>query len=213
MGKEAPHELTAYIECAPDESIKFEMDKDTGFLSVDRPHKFSSVCPTLYGFLPETYCADNVARLASKHMEGIVGDGDPLDICVLSSRPVNHGDLLVKCRPVGGLRMIDGGEADDKIIAVMKDDAVYGDWTEITDMPESLLNRIIHYFLTYKQQPGEKVSKVSIPETYGRATAHEVILASLHDYEAKYSNLRDLLTQTIFKAVLSSGGTFSDDDA
>ena len=183
-------------------------------MKVDRPNKFSSVTPVNYGFLPCTYCGPRVAELCTK-ATGIEvhGDHDPLDICVLSEKAIGHGNLLMDAVPIGGLRMIDGGEADDKIIAVMKDDAVYGSWEDFTDMPDSLKNRIMHYFLTYKQQPGEKESKVSIPEVYGRETAHEVILASLHDYEEKYSHLRELLTETIFKAVLTSNGSFSDDEA
>uniref|UniRef100_A0A7S1VN85 inorganic diphosphatase n=1 Tax=Sexangularia sp. CB-2014 TaxID=1486929 RepID=A0A7S1VN85_9EUKA len=201
LGKGAPHELTAYIECAPDESIKFEMDKDTGFLSVDRPHKFSSVCPTLYGFLPQTYCADEVASLAAKHLPGIVGDGDPLDICVLSSRPVNHGDLLVKCRPVGGLRMIDGGEADDKIIAVLQGDMLLGEASDLKDIPESWLNLLRHYFLSYKMRPDDDTSRapatVTIPEVYGVEEAHRVIAAAQADYQAKFSGVKQVFVDAI----------------
>ena len=85
---------------------------------------------------------------------GIVGDGDPMDICVLTEKSIGHGDLLVQAIPIGGLRMIDGNEADDKIIAVMRDDALYGQLTDIAQCPPSVIERLRHYFLTYKHAPG-----------------------------------------------------------
>ena len=117
----------------------------------------------------------------------IVGDGDPLDICVLTEREIHHGDLLVKVRPIGGFRMLDGGEADDKIIAVLTNDPVY-DWKDIEDVPAAIMNRLKHYFLTYKQSPDANAEKpeVSIPHTYGKEEAKKVIELSIKDYNNNY---------------------------
>ena len=120
IGDEAPERVTAYVEIVPTDTVKYELDKPTGLLKVDRPQKFSNVYPTLYGLLPQTYCGPKVAEYCMQQAsrKGIVGDGDPLDICVVSERTVTRADILLDARVVGGLRMIDRGEADDKIIAV-----------------------------------------------------------------------------------------------
>ena len=83
----------------------------------------------------------------------MIGDGDPLDICVLTEKTIPHSDILLTALPIGGLSMADNGEADDKIIAVMRDDAVYGRYTDLKDCPMTLLDRLQHYFLTYKHAP------------------------------------------------------------
>jgi len=101
--------------------VKYEIDKTTGFLRVDRPQRTSSTPPTLYGFIPRTYCGNRVAKLAGLAK----GDGDALDVCILSERPINRAEILMEVRVVGGLLMEDGGEADDKIVAVLKDDAIW----------------------------------------------------------------------------------------
>src|SRR5690242_8802254 len=114
IGAEAPAVLTVYVEIVPTDSVKYEVDKPTGYLMVDRPQKYSSYCPSLYGFIPQTYSAECVAEKAIQRTgrQAIVGDGDPLDICVLTERPIPHGDILVEAIPIGGFRMIDGNEAD-----------------------------------------------------------------------------------------------------
>src|SRR5438477_12451849 len=109
--------FNAYIEIVPTEGVKFELDKASGHLRLDRPQRFSSLSPTLYGFIPQTYCAEN---LAARCPGATRGDGDPLDICVLTERTISHGGFLLHARPIGGLRMIDGDEADDKIVAVLE---------------------------------------------------------------------------------------------
>jgi inorganic pyrophosphatase len=103
---------------------------------------------------------------------------------VLCERTVTHGDIILRAVPVGGLRMIDKGEADDKIIAVLEGDAAYSGIHTITDIPEALLNRLRHYFLTYKLAPGQSHSAVVIAAEYGRTEAQQVIEASLKDYVA-----------------------------
>lgn len=180
IGPDAPNRVTCYIEIVPTDTVKYEVDKASGYLKVDRPQKYSNVCPTLYGLVPQTYCGDLVAG------EGLQGDGDPLDICVLTEKTFTHGDILVEAIPVGGIRLIDHKQADDKIIAVLKDDAVYGRWQDIADVSPQVIERLRHYFLTYKDAPGAETRNTSIPAVYGRTAAHEVILKSREDYKKKF---------------------------
>ena len=104
----------------------------------------------------------------------------------MSERTITHGDIICQAIPIGGLRLIDKGEADDKIIAVLKDDPIYGKWQDITDCPQDIIQRLKHYFLTYKNIPGEMAMICEIDEIYGRATAHEVILLSREDYRVMF---------------------------
>jgi inorganic pyrophosphatase len=186
IGEDAPQIVTTYIEIVPSDTVKYELDKATGILRVDRPQKFSNVCPSHYGFIPQTYCGDRVAARLTRRSgrQAVVGDGDPLDICVLTEKVIPHGDILLKAIPVGGLSMIDGNEADDKIIAVMAGDGVYGGWRDLGDCPKTLIERLRHYFLTYKNVPGEQVAEVEISEVYGRDEALAVIQSSHEDYLA-----------------------------
>jgi len=185
-GENAPQEVLAYIEIVPSDTVKYEIDKESGYLKVDRPQKFSNIIPALYGFIPRTYCAEQVAQMAMDKTQrsGIVGDGDPIDICVLTERTVSHGNILVPAIPIGGFRMLDGGEADDKIIAVLKGDEAYEQWKTLSDFPEAIINRLRHYFLTYKQLPGmQEEVEVEITHSYDQAEAMEVIHRSLTDYQ------------------------------
>ena len=131
----------------PQTLLKYEIDKVSGYLKVDRPQKYSNICPALYGFVPQTFCGDEVAAFSSeKTGRSLEGDGDPLDVCILTDRPIQHGNILVECIPIGGLRMIDHDEADDKILAVLKDDATYGAWTDIKQVPAPMLDRLTALF-------------------------------------------------------------------
>jgi inorganic pyrophosphatase len=201
IGDNVPEEVTSFIEVIPSDTVKYEVDKTSGYLMIDRPQKFSNIVPTLYGFIPQTLCLDQVADYCMQQTgrQGIVGDNDPLDICVLTEREVTHGNIIVHAVPIGGFRMIDGGEADDKIIAVLKKDEVYGEWNDIQDLPMTILNRLQHYFLTYKQLPGEH-QKCEITHVYGREEAHEVIRRSQKDYDANYGNLEEALSITMLEA-------------
>jgi inorganic pyrophosphatase len=187
IGPEAPELVTAFIEIIPSDTVKYEIDKQSGYLKVDRPQKFSNIVPALYGFIPQTYCAEEVAKLnmQSTGRNDIKGDGDPLDILVLTEREITHGDILVKAFPIGGFRLVDNNEADDKIIAVLKNDDVYGLWKDIKDVPVTIINRLKHYFLTYKQMP-HKDPSCFIDEVYGKEIAYEVIQASIKDYHHHY---------------------------
>jgi inorganic pyrophosphatase len=178
VGPEPPGVVTAYIEITPFDVVKYEVEKQTGYLKVDRPQRGSSSPPTLYGLIPRTYCAQRVAALSP---ETDRADGDPLDICVISERPIDRAEVMLSARVVGGIRMIDTGEADDKIIAVLVGDPVFSEVDDLDDVPKAIVDRLVHYFLTYKVLPGED-SKVSIPEVYAKAHAFAVIEAAMADY-------------------------------
>ncbi len=183
IGAKAPRVVTAYIEMTPFDSVKYELDKTTGYLRVDRPQRSSAQAPALYGFVPRTYCAEHTAALTDGAADH--GDGDPLDICVLSERPIRRSDILLNAKILGGLQMIDGGEADDKLIAVLENDLVWGGCEELDELPENLVERLTHYFSTYKMVPGEE-SKARIVKTYGFEHAAAVIEASMRDYEVHF---------------------------
>ncbi len=197
IGQDAPAVVNAFIEIVPTDAVKYELDKPSGRLRVDRPQRFSSMCPTPYGFVPQTYCGDLVAARCQNRMkrEAIRGDGDPLDICVLTERPASHGDFFVRALPIGGLRMIDGDQADDKIIAVLESDVTYGHLREIADAPSGLIDRLRHYFLSYKQLPQEELRRVEIAEIYGREEASEVIRRSVEDYRTQYGRPEERIAE------------------
>ncbi len=180
-GKEAPRIVNAYIEITPFDLVKYEVDKVTGYLRVDRPQRTSSQPPALYGFIPRTYCAARVAALAPQSKRG---DGDPLDICVISERPITKSEILLRARVVGGLQMIDHGEADDKIVAVLAGDYVWGKADRLEDLPGIFVERLMHYFSTYKLIPGEE-SQVSLSR-YDAGHACEVIRAAIGDYDEAF---------------------------
>jgi inorganic pyrophosphatase len=182
VGPNPPKVVHAYIEITPFDLVKYEIDKATGYLRVDRPQRSSSQPPALYGFVPRTFCAQHVAALSST---ATVGDGDPLDICVLSERPINRAEVILNARIVGGLDVNDGGEADDKIIAVLQNDNVWGHAQDISDLPEVLVERLRHYFATYKLVPGEDV-RLKIERVYDCEHAMRVVEAAMQDYADEY---------------------------
>lgn len=186
IGKNSPDRITAFIEMVPSDTCKYEIDKYSGYLKIDRPQKFSNIIPALYGFIPQTYCGNKTAQFAGeKSGRKLKGDCDPLDICVFTEREIPHGDILVEVRVIGGMRMIDGGEADDKIVAVLVQDEVY-DFRDIEDAPKSLVNRLKHYFLTYKQIPGGDHTECEITHVYGAKEAKKVVELSVEDYRDEF---------------------------
>lgn len=188
LGGEQPHIVNAFIEVTPSDTVKYELDKATGILKIDRPQLFSNICPTLYGMLPQTYCGERVANLCKSEFgrNDIIGDGDPLDICVLTEKLVPHGNILLQAIPIGGIKLIDNNEADDKIIAVLKDDALYGGWKDISQCPTRILERLEHYFLTYKKSPMSKDNQCEIVDVYGREDAIRVIKLASKDYYEQF---------------------------
>jgi inorganic pyrophosphatase len=191
IGPEAPRRVTVFVEIVPADTVKYELDKDTGLLKVDRPQLYSNVCPSPYGFVPRTLCGPEVARLSEERTgrRGLVGDDDPLDILVLTEKDFTLGNILVQAVPVGGLGMLDGNEVDDKIVAVMAKDAVYGGVDDIGRLPGLLVDRLTHYFLTYKQAPTDAEQACELLRVYGRDEAHEVIRRSQADYAERFGPL------------------------
>lgn len=181
-GTKLPGLVNAYIELTPFDSVKYEVDKITGYLRVDRPQRTSSQPPNLYGFIPKTYCGRRVGSLSPNSKRG---DEDPLDICVISERPINRGEVILHAKVIGGLQMIDDDEADDKIIAVLENDNIYGPANSISDIPEIMVERLRHYFSTYKLILGEPLG-VTIDQVYDREHALKVVEASLLDYSEEY---------------------------
>ena len=183
-GAEAPAVVDAFIEMTPFDLMKYELDKVSGYVRVDRPQRLSSNVPALYGFIPRTYCGGLVGALVAR---GTQGDGDPLDICVLSERPISRAEILIRSRVVGGLQMVDHGEADDKIIAVLANDDVFGSVRRIEDLPSAMVERLEHYFLAYKSRPRMK-SPARVHQVYGRRHAVAVVRAAMQDYRDRFGS-------------------------
>lgn len=180
VGPAVPSVVNAFIEVTSFDAIKYEVDKLTGYMRVDRPQRSSSLPPSLYGFIPRTYCGARIGAL-SEHTD--IGDGDPLDICVLSERPIDRAEVILSARVIGGLHMIDQGEADDKIISVLDNDRYYKDVNDISELPEVLIERLRHYFGTYKLIPGKKENDVFVDRVFGKEEAEKVVLAAIEDYK------------------------------
>ena len=190
-GEQAPDIVNVFIELVPTDTVKYEVDKPSGHLKLDRPQQFSNLCPAPYGFVPRTWCKSRVAALAMEATgrTGVVGDGDPVDICVLTERPINHGSILLRARPIGGLRLFDRHEADDKLVGVLVNDPAFGDYTELAQVPRPLVDRLRHYFLTYKQIPDPHAAApvCEITHVYDAATARDVVRRAIADYEDEYA--------------------------
>ena len=189
--------VKAYIEMSQMSDVKMEVDKDSGHLIIDRPNTFTNHLPCLYGFIPQTYCESLTTQWASQSLShqldhrvdtsSLVGDQDPLDICVFTQCHPPTGGYLVHAQIIGGLCMIDGGEVDDKIIAVLVDDSAYGHITHIDDLPQKALHKLCHYFLTYKEKPvfsnqSKGTAEVALTHSYNAEHAIEVIRRAHHDY-------------------------------
>ncbi len=178
VGPEPPDRVHAYIEMTSFDFIKYEVDKSTGYLYVDRPQRTTSLTPSLYGFIPRTYCDERVRELS----EGAArGDGDPLDICVVSERPINRSEIFLNAVVVGVIQLLDHDEADDKIVAVLENDHIYGHIRSIEELPDVIVERLKHYFRTYKMVEGEEHT-IDIIGTYGPEKARKIIQAAIEDY-------------------------------
>lgn len=189
LGNKVPEVVRTFIEIVPTDTVKYEVDKKTGYLCIDRPQKYSNIIPALYGFLPKTISGPRVAELSNTSLDrhDIVGDNDPVDICVLTEKDITHGDIIVNARPIGGFRLIDNGQADDKLIAVLDNDAIYSNYNDISDVPSPVIERLRHYFTTYKDIPGQTERKCILTDIYDKETAYEVIRRSIKDYNEKFS--------------------------
>jgi inorganic pyrophosphatase len=192
IGENSPAEVTVFIEIVPRDTVKYEVDKETGYLKIDRPQQYSNVVPANYGFIPQTFCDARIADRARSNTDVAIsgGDGDPLDILVLSEHHIPRGDIILKATPIGGFCLIDGGEADDKIIAVLKGDKVFEQYKEIAELPKGILERFEHYFLTYKSLPDEP-NKCEIAYSYGRVDSYDVINTATADYRDLLGKLKE----------------------
>lgn len=200
IGDDAPNIIKVFIELVPGDTMKYELDKETGYLKVDRPQRFSNICPMPYGFVPQTLCEDEVGSFCMEKTgrSDIKGDGDPLDICVITERNIPHGNIILDAIPLGGLRMIDGEEADDKIIAVLSGDATFGHMRDISEVPDHMIERLSHYFLTYKERPfSDEKQECEITHIYGQDEAIEVINRSVNDYKSRF----DVDRRELFKLI------------
>jgi inorganic pyrophosphatase len=191
-GEDAPALVNAYIEIVPTDAVKYELDKASGHLRVDRPQRFSSMCPTLYGFIPQTLCGQEVAALCAQRTgrEGIQGDRDPISACWRKKHLPRETSF---CMP-GRLVVCEWLTANrpTTIIAVLESDLAYGHIEDLDGCPQGLIDRLKHYFLSYKQLPGDAPKKVEIVGVYERAEALDVINRSLRDYRKEWGiDLKD----------------------
>jgi inorganic pyrophosphatase len=168
IGKKAPEIINAVIEIPKDSKIKYELDKETGMLKLDR-FLYSAVhYPGDYGFVPRTLWDDN----------------DPLDVIILTGRPVQPM-TLVKIRVIGVLRMIDGDEKDDKILAVYDSDPRFSEWKCINDIPKHTITELKYFFETYKELQGKECK---ILEILDRDAAMKDVETGIKLYEEKFGN-------------------------
>jgi inorganic pyrophosphatase len=169
LGPETPEVFRAVIEIPIGSRVKYELDKDTGMLRVDRV-LFSAVhYPANYGFLPKTYCDDN----------------DPLDVLVLGQVEVVPL-AIIRAKTIGVMQMIDENEEDDKIIAVHADDPEYRHYRDISELPEHRLMSIRRFFEDYKALEDKKIK---VERFMGRFDACNIILSSMELYKSKRSEL------------------------
>ena len=147
---------------------KYELDKQTGLLKLDRILYTATHYPANYGFIPKTYAGDN----------------DPLDVLVLCQEAI-YPLTLVECYPIGALRMIDNNEEDEKIIAIAKHDPFLNTYKDISQIPAQVSAEIKHFFEVYKQLEGKKTT---VDKIMGRKEAEEIIEKSIQNYKSKFSN-------------------------
>lgn len=160
-----PEEFTAFIEISKGSKMKYEIDEESGLIAVDRILSTSMAYPWNYGLLPRT----------------LAPDGDPLDVLVISSEPIIPG-ALAKCRPIGVMRMMDSGDRDDKILAVMPKDPVFKGYTDIAQLPKHIGEEIQHFFSAYKALEGKKTEVGGIE---GPGAAMKLIAECLEAYKAR----------------------------
>ncbi len=168
-GENIPNEINVIIEIPKNSPNKYEIDKETGLISLDRANYSSAPYPFDYGFVPQTLWEDN----------------DPLDVVVLTTFPLHPG-ILVKSRPVAVMEMIDDGESDYKIIAVPVDDKRWDDTHDLADLNKHMMKEFAHFFETYKELKKGQKDIVKIPKISGKKEAMEAVLKSIELYNQKF---------------------------
>lgn len=163
----APNEFVAVIEISKGTKTKYELDKETGLIILDRLLHTSTHYPANYGFIPKT----------------LAGDGDPLDVLVLCSESLEPL-TLVKCYPIGVVTMLDSGMEDEKIIAIPFGDPMYNDYERIEELPKYMMDELMHFLKVYKDLEPNKITKVG--ELEGREDANRVILDCKKRYNEKF---------------------------
>lgn len=164
-----PEKFSAVIEISRGGKNKYELDKETGMLRLDRVLYTATHYPTNYGFIPRTYA----------------GDGDPLDVLVLCQEKI-ISLALVEVYPIGVLKMIDENELDEKIIAVSKNDPFLNCYKDICEVPEHISSEIKHFFEVYKQLEGKQTM---VEKIEGREEAEKIIENCIQSYKEKYENI------------------------
>lgn len=157
-----PEDFVACIEISMNSRCKYELDKQTGLLKLDRVLHTSMIYPANYGFIPLTYADDD----------------DPLDVLVLCEEPIQPM-TLVRCHPIGVVMMTDGDSRDEKIICVPHNDPLYNSYGDITELPGHVMEKINHFFEFYKTLEG-KTTKLSAP--CGKSTAVESVETAIARY-------------------------------
>jgi inorganic pyrophosphatase len=166
-GKNIPELVTGIVEIPKNHRAKYELDKESGMLKLDRVLYSSINYPANYGFIPQTYCDDD----------------DPLDILVMSQVEIAPM-CLVESKVIGVMQMIDGDEKDDKIIAVASNDMSVNHFNDISELPEHYIRELRSFFEDYKKL--EHSPDAIVEQFKGREFAHEVILQSIEDYKSKF---------------------------
>lgn len=166
IGRVTEKKFEALIEIPKGCKTKYELDKETGLLRMDRILYTSTVYPANYGFIPKT----------------LADDGDPLDVLVLCADPI-YPMTLVTCTPIGVLKMIDSGDLDEKIIAVPVNDPTYRGYYDVQELPSHIFEEMMHFFEVYKNLE-HKVTTVK--EICHKDEAIEIIRKCLDKYAEKY---------------------------
>ena len=159
-------DFEAVIEISKGSKMKYELDKETGLLKLDRVLHTSTHYPANYGFIPKTFADDN----------------DPLDVLVLCSEQIEPM-ALVRCYPIGVISMMDGGHADDKIIAIPFGDPTYNEYKDISQLPKHIFNEMTHFFKVYKMLENKDTV---IDEAKGALSAVEIIEDAIEGYKKKF---------------------------
>jgi inorganic pyrophosphatase len=168
IGKNVPEEFNCIIEIPKGSFNKYEVDKETGLIALDRANYSQAPYPFDYGFVPQT----------------LWDDGDPLDVIVLATFPLAPG-ILVRVRAVAVMDMTDSGDSDYKIIAVPLEDRRWEDIKDLSDINKHTIREFTHFFETYKQLKG-KPAPVSINAVHGKKEADEAVARSVELYKEKF---------------------------